>query len=313
MFRTLSLCSLLAFSFTCIAQVTSTGGYATTSGIGVVPLNAANAPITSTPDIALPGSGPAVGAALGNTNTNDSRFSTGASVSNRNSIYSEPAMSNVTAETGIPDNRVAAASNGATAASTTAAQTGNAEAYNMGIQQFESGLSGKNANSPSLAEIARQMRGNQRPPARVINNDTIAQLNARGVTTGNIPVGNPANAAASAEAGNTAPQPNAAPEQNGTLMARNEPPPFSSQPNSPAPPQQPNATAGQQRHPADQTAGNQPPPSSENSAAPGQNSAVNQSASANNESLPQTGSHLPLLLLLGVIGVGGGSIYFLRR
>jgi LPXTG-motif cell wall-anchored protein len=273
-----------------------------------VPFNAANAPIASTPDIALPGSGPAVGVPLGNSNTNDSRVSTGASVSNRNYINSEPAMSNVTAETGIPDNGLTAASNGATASPITAEQTGNAEAYNMGIQHFESGLQEKAAATPSLAELARQVRSSQHPATRVINNDTIAQLNARGATTGNIPVGNPANnAGTSTEAGSAAPQTNAAPQPNGTLMARNEPPPFSSaQSQQAAPP--PNPTAGQQRHATDQSAAASPQSNTAD-----QNATTTQPASANNKGLPQTGSYLPLLLLIGVAGVGGGSVYFLRR
>lgn len=317
MFRILSLCSLLAFSLNCFGQVISTGGYATTSGpaIGIVPLSAANAPITSTPDIALPGSGPAVGVPLGNTNNNDSRVSTGASVSNRNAVYSEPAMSNVTVETGIPDDGLTAASNGVTAASTQVAQSGSVEAYNMGIQQFESGLPGKSANAPSLAEIARQVRGAQHPAARVINNDSIAQLNARGVTTGNIPAGNSVNGnpAANPDGASVATPANAAPEQNGALIARNEPPPFTPQPSEPPAPAA-SATASQQRHPADQTAGGASAPASNSAAAPDQDAAANPPANANNsKNLPQTGSSLPLLLLIGVIGVGGGSIYLLRR
>lgn len=318
MFRTLSLYSLFIFSLTCFAQVTTTGGHATTSSpaIGLVPFNLANAPIASTPDIALPGSGPAVGAPLGNTNTNDSRVSTGASVANRNFMYSEPAVSNVTAETGIPDNGVPAASNGATAASTTAAQTGNAEAYNMGIQHFESGLPGKSGNSQSLAEVARQVRSSRRPATRVINNDTIAQLNARGETTGNIPISNPANETAQTgtEAANVEPQTNAAAAPSGTLMARNQPPPFSQQQSPEPPATAANSTASQQRHAGEQTAGSPAAPASNAGASQGQNSVANQSAGAGtNKNLPQTGSPLPLLLLIGVLGVGSGSVYLLRR
>ena len=74
MFSKVSLSLALAVSAACFGQISTTGGYATTSSAPMTPI----APIISTPDIALPGSGPAVGAPL--SNTNDPRTSTGPSI-----------------------------------------------------------------------------------------------------------------------------------------------------------------------------------------------------------------------------------------
>src|SRR5689334_1365604 len=113
MFSKLSLSVILTASLACVGQVTSMGGYGTASGTSI---GAPDAPLVSTPDIALPGSGPAVGAPL--TNTNDPRFSTGPSVANPNfPISGSPAGTSF---------------NTSTSASTN-------EGFEFGVQHFISG------------------------------------------------------------------------------------------------------------------------------------------------------------------------------
>jgi hypothetical protein len=292
MIRKLSLCTLLTLSLSCFGQVVANGGYAA----NVAP-SAAIAPITSTPEIALPGSGPAVGAPLGNTNTNDSRFSTGPSVVSRNELPGEAAP----AETTAP-----AASNGTPAAieqvpQTNAAAAAVTEPFNVGIQHFVSGAPGAPNNGLSLAEIVKQTRGQAHPAARVFTNDSIQQLNARGVRTGNL-----APPSANMDASNaSAPAVNAQPA--GTLLAQNEAGPMPQSDQS-APP--PSRTADQRRQtPSTQVPANSAPTTS---GAADQNAAPAQ-PNSNAQALPQTASSLPLLLLVGFIGLAAGTIYLLRR
>jgi LPXTG-motif cell wall-anchored protein len=304
MIRKLSLVSLLTLSLTCFGQVISNGGYAA----NVAP-SAAMAPITSTPDVALPGSGPAVGAPLGNTNTNDSRFATGPSFVSRNALPNEVVDSNYVPATDETATNGAAISNDQTLQMNNAATAAATEPFNIGIQHFVSGAPGAATNSASLAEIAKQVRGESHPAARVFNNDTIQQLNARGVRTGNIVPGNTnvdaSNAAApTANSANNATAANSEPR--GTLLAQNEAGPMP-QSDQVAPPSR---TADQRR----QTPSAQTPSNS----APAANDSANQNASAaqpsnNADALPQTGSSLPLLLIIGFVGLAAGTIYLLRR
>jgi LPXTG-motif cell wall-anchored protein len=286
------LCSLLVFSLSCFGQVVINGGYAS----NVAP-NAALAPVTSTPDIALPGSGPAVGAPLNN--TNDSRFSTGPSIASRNEIVDVVSATNENAE-GAPESATTAAPNGTNTPTASANQP-----FDVGIQHFVSGAPGAANTGLSLAEIVTQVRAQAHAPARVFTNDSIQQLNARGVRTGNLePPSSDVNAANTA-APNTA-APNTNPEPNGTLMAQNEAGPLPQSDQS-APQSR---TANQRR----ETPSTQAP--SENAPAPSASADQNANAApANNNAsaLPQTGSSLPLLLLIGFVGLAAGSIYFVRR
>ncbi len=280
-------CSLLVLSLSCFGQVVINGGYAS----NVAP-NAALAPVTSTPDIALPGSGPAVGAPLNS--ANDPRFSTGPSIVSRNEIVDVVPATNVNAE-----GMATTAPNGAAIPSGTTTGSAN-QAFDVGIQHFVSGAPGTANNGLSLAEIVTQVRAQAHAPARVFTNDSIQQLNARGVRTGNLePPSGDVNAA------NTA-APNTNEQPNGTLMAQNEagPLPQSDQQTTPS------RTANQRREtPSTQAPSNNPPASS---ASTDQN--ANAAPANNNTSaLPQTGSSLPLLLLLGFVGLVAGSIYFFRR
>ncbi|HVH88544.1 MAG TPA: LPXTG cell wall anchor domain-containing protein [Terriglobales bacterium] len=273
------------------------GGTATT-GAGYP--SAANAPLIATPDIALPGSGPAVGAPLSSAATNDSRGSTGPSVYNPNGgIYAgqETNTSSAAAVAGGPATPPGVA----------------AEPFENGIQHFQSGLVSSGNTTLSLGQVARSLRSQHRQAARTYTNDSITQMNAKGVTIGNLGAGASAVAAAAPRSTPPAAGP-MQPAPVGTLVAENRVPalPQSDQ-GSPVtrtqPAAQPSPTAGQQRHrAAEQTA---PAPQPAPAASAPQTTAAQ--APSNGSKLPQTGSSLPLLLLIGGVGLAGGLLYWLRH
>lgn len=310
MFSKLSLAVVLSASFS-FAQVAVVGGTATTAGptMATVPVSAANAPLISTPDIALPGSGSAMGAPISAAAANDSRSTSGPSVYNPNGAgfaTPEPASSNLAA---IPN-----AANSATSTSTSATAT---EPFENGVQHFESGLPNTSNQTQSLGQIARAYRSHRPQDVKSFNNDSIAQLNARGVRTGNLGPETSTVVAGS----QSATQP-AQPANAGTLMAQNQPPALPQSDQSQAAPAMPSAssssTAWQQRH---KTTEQSPAPSAQSTGATQPQSSSAQNAPVGNENtaktqtpaLPQTGSPLPLLLLLGGLGVVGGLVYWLRR
>lgn len=303
MLSKLTLSFLLTVSLSCFGQVVSTGGYATTAGPSATPVSAANAPLVATPDIALPGSGPAHGSPLGSSNTNDSRFSTGPSVYNPNSI---PGIvsAETTAENTAPATQSAPAANAASAN----------EPFEFGVQQVVTEAPAPNAPVPSLGEIARNYREHPVHPTKMINNDTVARLNANPKEMGNII---PAQENTTVAAGTTPTAPSALPAD-ANLMARNQAPalPQSDQSEATEQPQahaQPSATAAQQKTASTNPASSQTAPaqSSGNDAAPATTSSNGQADTG--ATLPQTASHLPLLLLFGGLGVVGGALYLIRR
>jgi LPXTG-motif cell wall-anchored protein len=290
---------LLIASLSCFGQVVSTGGYATTGPV-VVPFSAANAPLIATPDVALPGSGPAVGAPLGNSNSNDSRFTTGPSVYNPNSIA-------------LGDNSGASSATTSAENQTSTNGTDNAAANNrgfeFGVQIVESSTPTANRAVPSLGEIAKEFRSQHREPTKVLNNDTVARLNASGSGTGNLAPRGTNTLASATQPTNVSAQPSA---NEPTLMAQNQTPalPQSDQGQA-AEPAQRSSTAAQQRHASEAS------PANQNSAL-AQPSAQAQSSNPSPSSdaapkLPQTASHLPLILLIGGLGLAGGTLYLLRR
>lgn len=313
MFNKLSLAVVLSASFS-FAQVAVVGGTATTGGPAMVtvPVSAASAPLIATPEIALPGSGPAVGAPLSSAAANDSRTSSGPSVHNPNGApfaVPEPAASNLATAPGTANSVVSATS----AASATPAPA--TEPFENGIQHFESGLPNSSSRTESLGQIARSYRARRLQGVKTFNNDSIAELNARGVRTGNLGPETSTVVASSQPATQSA-----QPTNEGTLMAQNQTPALPQGDQSPASPSAPSSpTQWQQRHKASPQSS--PSPAQSTSSAPEQAASVGQTAPVANESntskqsaaLPQTGSSLPLLLLLGGLGVVGGLVYWLRR
>src|SRR6185312_7867630 len=111
---------------------------------------------------------------------NDSRSSRGPSVYNPNAAVfaaEPPAASNLAT---IPNGTNTASSTSPGASST------ETEPFENGIQHLESGLPSGANPTQSLAQIARAYRAQHRQAAKTFNNDSIAQLNARGVRTGNL-------------------------------------------------------------------------------------------------------------------------------
>jgi len=283
MFSKLSLSIILTASLACVGQVTTLGGYATTSNVASTPTSTPDAPLIATPSIALPGSGPASGAPLTNTNTNDSRTAIGPSVYNPN--YVSP-VSGSAQESSFGSSAPAGANEG----------------FEFGIQRFVSGAPSATAPRQSLAEIARSIKARHPKASKSFNNESIAKLNADGVRTGNLgpesstaPTGTEL---AQSPAGNT-------------LVAATRLPALP-QSDQPAVPHSRNsATQAQQRHKDEAPAETQPTPASAPAAA---QAAAPAEHPENTQKLPQTSSKLPIILLLGALGIAGGALfYFMRR
>jgi LPXTG-motif cell wall-anchored protein len=297
MLAKLSFAALLIASLSCFGQVVSTGGYATTGPV-MVPFSAASAPLIATPDVALPGSGPAVGAPLGNSNPNDSRFATGPSVYNPNSIA-------------LGDNTAAATTTSAENQTSTNS-TGNAPANNQefefGVQHVESSISTASGPVPSLGEIAKEFRAQHLQPTKILNNDSVARLNASGSGMGNLARRGTDTVAGYARPTNLPAQPSV---NEATLMAQNQTPALPQGDREQAPEPAASPTAGQQRQASGVSSVNQ-------NSAPAQQAAQTQTSNPSPNSdagpkLPQTASHLPLILLIGGLGLAGGTLYLLRR
>jgi hypothetical protein len=301
---------LLAVSLTCFGQVTTIGGYATTSGPAILttPISAADAPLVSTPDIALPGSGPAVGVPLSNTNTNDSRTATGPSIANPNAITPVVTESNANATA-----NEAAGVTGEPATANSADQP-----FEFGIQQFGWEPASAFSNPvTSLGEIARKYRSQRHQAVRTFTNDSIARLSAVAFQAGPLSAAKQDQVASSTPESGTANEvltsivlPQSAPID--TLVAENRPPdlPQNDQdtegPQGSEPRAQVSVTAAQQRHPVDDHSGTAP----NTAETPGSSS---NATGSDNGRPPQTRSSLPLFLLVGGLGIAGRVLFLLLR
>ena len=200
----LSLFAVLATSMSCFGQVATNGAYATNAApTSTISTSTATAPMVATPDAALPGSGPAVGVPLGSSNSNDSRVSTGPSVYNPNAVGYEYGANAEPAPIGASNTNTTPATD---------------QPFEFGVQHVISSSPDVNSPTPSLGDIARRVRPNRNAPVRVINNDSIARLNAQ-AGTGN--TRSPSTVATTIRPANGAAQPTA---DCGTLMAKNQTP-----------------------------------------------------------------------------------------
>lgn len=276
---------VLSASMSCVGQVVIIGGTATTAAPGAL-LSAPSKPIISTPDIALPGSGNAVGAPLSSAAANDSRWSSGPSVYDPDGAL----LAGVTTYPGADTQLTSSAPVDEDTASSTSL-------FEVGIQHFESGLFPSPNRTQSLGEIALLYRQRQNKASRTFNNESIAALNARGVRTGNL--GPETSTVAHSSS------PSIAQEM---LMAQNQAPalPQSDQEQSPAVPlsvKESSSVAAQQRH---LSADHSETVAQANSSAQGQTPGVEETKVARQE------SPLPLLILLAGLGVAG-VLYWVKR
>jgi hypothetical protein len=267
-----------------MGQVMVVGGNATTAVPGA-PVSVAYSPLISTPDIALPGSGNAVGAPLSSAAENDSRTSLGPSVFNPNGAALVHVNGYPTAESEL---RSPVDVEGSTLST---------PPFENGIQHFVSGLSGFSERRQSLAEIALLYRRRQDKVSRSFNNDSIAELNARGVRTGNLgPETSTATHSSSPGIGERVLV--AQNEATALPQSDREPLPSGSGSNKPS-----RSVASQQRHPsADDTAatpvaGNKP---------------ISDEISAPGKTVEKAGSPLPLLILVLGLAVSG-TLYWLKK
>jgi len=295
MFVKLAFSLLLTASVACVGQVTVMGGYATTSGPATttIPGGAANPPLVSTPDIALPGSGPAVGVPLSNTNPNDSRVSTGPSVANPNSIT-------------LPVEGEGSAANEAPLAPSSAAPSANSGPFEFGIQKF--GMETAPAsNTTSLGEIARRYRSQHHQPVRTFTNDNIARLIAVAFQLGPLVTATPTQVASNTSSGSTS---------NATIMAvlaasvdQESAVDLPESDRDAQGPQlvevalHPDATSAQQRHAGDGQI------ASDESATP----ATAPTSPPANTAGSQRHYSLPLFLLIGGLGVAVRALFLILR
>jgi len=278
---------LLLFSLSCFGQnVVVYGGYATSGSPVMAQPAPLYAPAVVPANVALPGSGPPVGAPLNN--LNDSRTSGVVQVYTPPTVIETPITSGMAVAAPAAPSETA----GATATGVPGAQLG----FNPGLGKFEGAIAMQAQAAPqrSLADVARDFRSRPHGATRVITNENVGKI--KGVQ------------------GTPAPQPPQSDIQHEMAKAATLPPvttanaaaePKTQTPQSPAL----SAQADQQKR----------TPSVGSTAAPEpQPPSVAQSVEQEQQStaasqLPATHSQLPLLAVLGLLVSGAGVTYMFRR
>jgi LPXTG-motif cell wall-anchored protein len=274
--KKLSFILFLSASLSCFAQVVVSSGTATMGSQTDMQSVAPGPPQIVPSNVALPGSGPPVGAPLTNSNTNDARTGGNVQAYNPATVYEHP-VENPTGSESLPAAGVAAGI-----------------PFNMGLQSFSGSASTGQTSAPSLGDLARQYRKENHLSARMFTNDSITQMGPGQP----VPQGKE-----TAQAG---------PRDVQQEMARAAAiPPMSTgsmQANASSSTQS-NGIDQTKRTPssdANQTAAANPAPADNGQQAENEES-------GNRSNLPASGSELPLLALLGIAIAGGGALYRFRR
>ena len=276
--KKLLLVLFLSCSLACLSQVSVSGGYATTTPQTAVQPGVPGPPQIVPSDVALPGSGPPVGAPLTNTNTNDARTGGMVHAYNPVAVVEQPVVENTTEGGG-------------------SLNSGGQLPFNAGLQSFAGSATVAKGSGFSLGEIARQYRSQAHQPARAFTNDSITQLTGGRV----LPQGK--------EMSQTEPRD----VQREMAMAAAIPPMSAgstSQQDAAASSSAQSNQIDQQKRTTSNEAANQTAATNSSADAAG---AEQNADNGDRNNLPASGSELPLLALLGIAIAGGGALYRFHR
>lgn len=276
--KKLLLVPFLLASLSCFAQVVISNGTATVGSQTDMQTVAPGPPQIVPSNVALPGSGPPVGAPLTNSNTNDARTGGVVQAYNPAAVYERPASSSssesITGSESLPAAGVAAGI-----------------PFNMGLQSFSGSASSGQTSAPPLGDIARQYRKENHLSARMFTNDSISQMSPGQPLPQGKETAQEGPRDIQQEMAKAAAIP---PMSAGSVQASNA--------NSSAQPNMIDQTKRTPSSEANQTAAANPAP------AENEQQAQNEE-SGNSRNLPASGSELPLLALLGIAIAGGGGLY----
>lgn len=146
--------AVLILSLTCFAQTSTPVGASNNSGTTVVQESPSYAPTVVPSDVTLPGSGPPVGAPIGNENSNDARVGGTVEVYNPAMVIEHPVEG------------AATSSNVNVSAPTP---------VNVGMQNFAGEIPSQDKGTMSLGEVARQFRAKAHTTAKVFTNEAVQQ------------------------------------------------------------------------------------------------------------------------------------------